>query len=232
MRYLRTVSKFVSCNDVEIQKIVSRICTRYHVTCTKDIVQEFYKQLIVRKILKKYDPNHPSHTKISTYLYRTIENIVRVHKKSNEFQIEKCRLDLDHYDFFHQYEEDDDIPSLETLHSVKLDYENALYSNTLSDTIDGIGFDLKLFEDHLRKNNKHYELKKRKNKKVGGKGLDLLTVFQLMQDGYTNREIALKYGVSDMWITTIKTEIKDLMIKFGIVWNYRAFRNNKALAEA
>jgi hypothetical protein len=209
--------------------MVYHICSRYHVTCIQDILQEFYKQLICRKILKKYNPNHPSGTKISTYLYRSIENIVRVYKKSNEYLVEKHRLSMDHYNFYHQYDEDKDTPTLDSLHNLKLDYENILYQNEFSDSIDGISIDLKLFEDHLRKKNKHYSLKKRKNKKVGFKGLNLLKVFQLMQRGFSNREIAHKYGVSDMFISTIKNEIKEIMIKFGIVWSYRSIRDKALL---
>jgi hypothetical protein len=230
MRYFSTVSEFISCNDTEIQKIIFRICNKHFITCYKDISQEFYKQLIAGEILKKYDPNHPTHAKISTYLYRIIENIVLVYKKSGEFQIEKYRLGMDHYDFFHQYENGESLPSLDTLYNIKVDYENILYQNEFSDTIDGIGFDLDLFEDHLKKKNKHYDLKRRKNKNIGQEGLDLLDVFQLMREGYTNREIAHKFGVSDMWITTIKSEIKDLMIKFGIIWNYRSQRD-RSMAE-
>lgn len=225
MRYLRTVSKFVYYNQVEVRKMVHSICIRYGVTAVDDVLQHFYEHLIDRKILKKYDPNHPSATKISTYLYRTIENLVLIQMKSNEGKIEQHRIDQDYYDFFHQHD-DDENTTLPT-ERVKIEYENMISRNEISDEIDGIGFDLKLFEAHLRKRNKHYTLNKRKDKQVGEKGLDLLAVFQLLQGGFSNREIAHKFGVSDMFITTLKNEIRDLMVKFGIVWNYRATRENK-----
>lgn len=223
MRYLRTVSKFVSCNHVEVQKMVHSICIRYNVKAVEDVLQDFYEHLISHKILTKYNPNHPAATKISTYLYRTIENLVLIRMKSNESKIEKHCIDQDYYDLFHQheYDENTDIPP----EQVKIEYENVIYRNGQSDDIDGLNFDLRLFEDHLRKKNKHYTLSKRKDKLVGGKGIDLLKVFKLLQDGYSNHEIARRFGISDMFISTIKSEIKDLMVKFGIVWNYRASRN-------
>jgi len=204
--------------------MVHSICIRYNVLEIEDVVQDFYRHLIAHKILRKYNPNHPSATKISTYLYRTIENLVLVLKKSNEGKIEQHLVEQDFYDFFHRHDDDEvtDIPT----ERIKIDYENMIYQNECSDEIDGISFDLKLFEDHLRKKNKHYTLSKRKDKLVGEKGLDLLRAFQLLQEGYSNREIARKYGVSDMFITTVKNEIRDLMVKFGIVWNYRTVRDN------
>jgi hypothetical protein len=172
----------------------------------------------------KYNPKHSSATKISTYLYRTIENLVRIHKQTNESRIEQHCVSQDYYDLFNQRDDDErtDLPA----EQIKTEYENIIYRNGFSDAIDGMNLDLNLFEDHLRKKNKHYTLNKRKNMLVGEKGMDLLKVFQLLREGYSNREIAHRYGVSDMFITTIKNEIKDSMVKFGIVWSYRAVRDN------
>lgn len=225
MRYIRSVSKFVLYNHVEIQKMVHSICIRYNVTAVEDVLQDFYELLISHKILTKYDPHHPAATKISTYLYRTIENLVFLRIKSNETKIERHCIDQDFYEFFHQHEDDEntDIPP----EQIKVEYENMIYRNGQTDTIDGLSFDLRLFEDHLRKKNKHFALNKRKDKLVGEYGLDFLKVFKLLQAGYSNHEIACKYGISDMFISTLKSEIKEIMIKFGIVWNYRAVRGRK-----
>lgn len=243
MVYLRNASDFLSCNDTEIKKMVNRICTVYRIPeYYPDILQEFYVQFIGRKILQKFDPRHPSGTKISTYLYRAIENMIRVFKKSSEFQVEKHEVSLEYpfhnywknesYSHNYYFEENGDnpacyIPPVRT----KINIENLNYRNHFSDSIDGMNFDLNLFEAFLLKKNRYYTLKKRKNKAINNKGLNLRKVFQLMQIGYTNREIAKKYGVSDMFITTVKREIKDMMIKFGIVWNYRTERD-KALSFA
>jgi ATP/maltotriose-dependent transcriptional regulator MalT len=134
-------------------------------------------------------------------------------------------VDQDYYDLFNQHDDDErtDLP----VDQIKTEYENLLYRNDFSDAIDGMNLDLDLFEDHLRKKNKHYSLSKRKDRLIGENGLDLLRVFQLLREGYSNREIAHRYGVSDMFITTVKKEIKDSMVKFGIVWSYRAVRDGK-----
>jgi hypothetical protein len=243
MVYLRNSADFLSRNEIEIRKMVNRICTLYRVPeYYPDILQEFYVQFISRKILQKYDPQHPSATKISTYLYRAVENLIRVFKNSNEFQVEKHEVSLE-FPFrnsswkseesqFHNYYFDDnqDAYCISPIRT-KIDIENLNYRNHFSDSIDGMNFDLGLFKDFLRKKNRHYTLKKRKNRDHNGKNMNLLRVFQLMQYGFTNREIAREYGVSDMFITTVKREIKDLMANFGIIWSYRAERD-KILAVA
>jgi hypothetical protein len=203
--------------------MVRSICIRYNVTSVEDIIQDFYTHLIDHDVLNKYDPDHPTATKISTYLYRSIENLVRIHLKSNESKIKQHCVSQDYYDLFKQHDDDErmDLP----VDQIKTEYENILYRNDFSDAIDGMNLDLDLFEDHLRKKNRHYTLNKRKNFLVGEKGMDLLRVFKLLREGYSNREIAHIYGVSDMFITTVKNEIKNLMIDFGIVWSYRTVRD-------
>jgi len=248
MRYLRNFSDFVSCNQTEVQKMVHSICIRHNVSAWEDIAQEFYKNAICRKILHKYNPKHPSATKISTYLYKTILNIVRVYKNSNEYIIERRKVDLDSLNYRREDEDpydvaltgncwerdpeplSDEYPLVSE--ALTVDYENRMHRNNFSDEIGGMNFDLQLFEKHLENKNRFYFLNKRKNKKIKTKGLTLLEIYRLMRNGYSNCEIARKYGVSNMFITTVKREIKNIMIKFGIVWNYRKIRDSKRFRKA
>jgi len=213
MQYVPTISIFISRNQFEVRKMIHSICNRYNIAEVDDILQDFYLLLINNKILDKFDPNHPSATKISTFLYRAAENLILVYLKSNENKIEKHCVHRDCYDFYHRNNEDNMAFPIE---KIKTEYENRIYRNSLTDEIDGINFDLDLFEDHLQKINKYYNLRKRKNKRVEEKSLDFLKIFKLLREGYSNREIAQKFGVSDMWICTTKNEIKKLMDKFGV----------------
>jgi RNA polymerase sigma factor (sigma-70 family) len=257
MLYSKNVETFVSSNQEEIRKLAHSICIRHNVSAVDDIVQEFYLQLIHRKLLKKYDPNHPSATKISTFLYTPIENIVRAYKNSennfeNHYRFESCRtpeyqkvarrrtprhrVGLDCFDYPKYYEDGEGSAEEEQPHErrrslyngniIDVDFENNICQNQITDSIDGINLDLNLFERYLKEKNKTYKLNRRKNKKIRTRGLSLLSVFRLMRSGYTNREIAKKYGVSDMWVTTLKHEIKGMLKKFGIVWNYYRERHD------
>ena len=303
MLYCKDVETFVSANQYEIRKLASSICIRYNVSEVDDVVQDFYYQLIHRNLLEKYNPNHPSATKISTYLYNPLENIVKAHRNSeNDFEFK--RVGACPFPESYPYEEENQEErksssarksSIRKSNIINVDFENNSQRNGITDSFDGINLDLNLFECYLEEKNKTYRLTRRKPRaekpviaagnrllpksrflpfgearayagslrlethedwrmlcrsgnrpsnipadprrtyaKSGWngwrdffwgavaestKGLDLLTVFRLMREGHTNREIALKYGVSDMWITIVKREIKGMLVKFGIVWN-------------
>jgi hypothetical protein len=121
-----------------------------------------------------------------------------------------------------KYREDpcyDEIEMAIHTEGMNLDYEGTLYSNYSTESIDGLNLDLDLFEVYLKKMNRTFKLNRRgcKNIRIKG-GLSLLDVFRYMRNGYNHRWIALKYGVSVTFITVIKTEIKLLMIKFGLVY--------------
>ncbi len=221
MLYLPDVTDFINKNHASIRKITHSICIRYNVQSVDDVLQDVYKAIIKRDILSKYDPNHPSATKISTYLYNLIKNIVRAYRKTNESIIERHHIHMDHPEL-------DKAPGDGSFYvedsTINVDFENILSQNRISDAMDGINLDFALFESYLKKRDKVYNLNKRKNKAIQTKGLSVLRVFQLMRDGHSNREIAAEYGVTNMFITTIKAEIKDQLIKFGLYWEECQYR--------
>jgi len=222
MLYFRDVATFVSHNHSGIRKLTHSICMKYNVSGVDDVLQDVYKTMVKRDILGKYNPNHPSATKISTYLYNLIKNVVRAYRKSNENMIERR---LYHPDPAKMGNDSDDVFFRDQ--NLDLDYENIIHRNKVSDEIDGLAMDLNLFEVYLAGRDKIYRLNKRKNMKVRTRGLSLLKVFKLMRKGLTNREIATKYGVSFMFITVIKNEIKEQLMKFGLYWNETKHRSSK-----
>jgi hypothetical protein len=217
MHYTQDVSKFFALNHNSLQKMTQMLCKQFGVNCPEDILQEVYRTIHKRKILDKFDPNHPSGTKISTYLYYHIDKIVRAYRKSNECVIERRSIKKDVYSLDQYSWESLTSKSLEDILSAE--YKNIVRQNSKTDRVDSINIDLDLFEKYLQKRNKSYDLSRRKNLSVTNvQGLSLLKVFRLMRKGWFCREIADKYGVSNMFITTIKSEIKKHLIKFGITW--------------
>lgn len=213
MQYLPDVGDFVSKNKSEIRKLVQSVSSHYKNADLDDVVQDFCTALIEKDVLKKYNPNHPSGTKISTYLYRNINNILRADNKSNEGQIKK--LSVHGYNVLYKEDHRDICDTAQ----IDVDYETVINRNQNSDKMDGIKFDLDLFEMYLKKSDKFYYLKKRKNQGLLVTGLTLSQVFSLMRRGATHREISEQFGVSIMFISNLKNEIKERMEKFGIVWN-------------
>lgn len=212
MQYLPDVGDFVSKNALEIKKLVQGVCYHYKIDEVDDILQDFYTALISKDVLSKFDPNHPSKTKISTYLYRNIKNIIRAHNKSNEGRVEKhC---IRGYNALYKEDHRDICDTAK----IDVDYETVINRNQSSDRIDGVNFDLDLFETFLKKSDKFYHLKKRKNQVLEVKGLTLSEVFSLMRRGINHRVISETFGVSNMFISNLKNEIRDRMEKFGIVW--------------
>jgi len=217
MHYTQDVSEFITINHTSLQKMTQMLCKQFGVNCPEDILQEVYRTIHKRKILNKFDPNHPSRTKISTYLFYHIDKIVRAYRKSNECVIERRSIQRDVYSLDQYSGESLAAKPLEDILSAE--YRNIIRQNATTDRIDSINIDLDLFEKYLHKKNKSYDLNRRKNLSVQNiQGLSLLKVFRLMRKGWFCREIADKYGVSNMFITTIKSEIKNYLIKFGITW--------------
>jgi DNA-directed RNA polymerase specialized sigma24 family protein len=224
MQYFPEVSDFISHNQSQIKKITYSVCFRYRIKYVEDVLQDVYEAMIRRNTMGTFDPNHPSATKISTYLYNLVRNIaVRNYKKSNESIIEQHHFNLNYSDL--DYIPEDDFATEENL--VSVNYENILNSNQISEEIDGLNLDLNLFEEYLQKRDKFYLLNKRKNKEVITKGLSLLMIFKLMRQGYKNQDIAAKFGVTKMFITSLKVEIKKQLIKFGIYWKESKYRSPK-----
>jgi len=207
MRYFPAVDDFISYNQSQIKKITLSICYRYGIPCVDDVLQDVYETIISKDTVGTYNPNHPSATKISTYLYNRIRFVARSYRKSNETFIE-C----------HQSKPNPRYSTYSEEEHLDTDYENILYTNQISDAIDGLNLDLNLFEEYLEKRDKFYKLNKRKHMEIATKGLSLLSIFRLLRQGYLNKDIALKYGVTPMFITSLKTDLKKQLLKFGIYW--------------
>lgn len=223
MLYTPDVVEFIHHNHAEVKKLVSRICFDFSVPeSIDDIIQEFYTRCLTRNLLSKYNPEYPGSSKISTYLYRVLVNLVKASKATGESQIERSRFHFQYADCSKEMYGDepvyDEIEMAINTNGLSVDYKADLYANYAMETVDGLDFDFNMFEKYLKKTNRKFTLSRRRCKNVKTGGITLLDVFQMMRNGASNRDIARQHGVSVMFITTLKLEIKDLMIKFGIVW--------------
>lgn len=215
MIYLPDDALFIKQNWSEIKKMTKSICIRFGIIAFDDVSQDVCKLIIGRKLVsEKFNPNHSSKTKISTYLYQSIEKIIRAKYKSNEYKVKQRCLQEDistlslHKDF------DEPVIQIESI--LHVDYENLILRNEVSDLSDGLNLDLNLFEKYLEGRNKYYNLKRRRNRSMTSKGTNLLEIFRLMREGLSHNKIAKTLGVSDMWITIVNNELRSHLIRFGL----------------
>ena len=217
---------FARMNHDDLVRIVTSICSSYPNAPVEDLVQEVYLKIQAKKILRKYDRKR---AKFSTYLYQIIKNLILNYRKDPENIIENHRLRMEYVDIQDHNEDSggsDYINDVVTAFNpyrhkdpeIDVNYLSYIHSNYISDSMDGINFDLNLFEHLLERKNKTYSLRNRRDKTVTRTDLSLLIVFQHMRDGYTNYQIARKFGVSNMFVTFLKNKIRDRMEKFGILW--------------
>ena len=213
MVYARSVAKFARENHGELYLLVGKICSQSPTNSSiDDIVQEAYLKFLTKKTLKKFDKKQ--NVKISTYLYRVIQNMVRGFYKSSEGKIINHRVNMEFVDILHGNEENPPYNELETPMPINVDYETVLCRNMISDEIDGANLDFDFFEEYL--SNIPRKTHRRSEKMPATKVL--LKVFQHMREGLNGKEIAQKYGVSDMLLSNIRAELKVHMKNFGIIY--------------
>ena len=223
MRYTQDVAEFVRYNHSEVSRLVASICARFDFTSyTDDVIQNLYAKFLSRRTLERFDPEYHGGTKISTYLHKIIVNMVKAMCSEKENRIERHRYQFQYIDTQKRHYRDDpcydEVEMAIHTEGMDVDYEGNLYANYVTEPVDGMIFDLDLFEKYLKKMNRTFKLNRRRCKNVKSKGLSLLDVFQYLRKGYNHRAIAHKYGVSVTFITSLKTEIKLLMIKYGLVY--------------
>jgi DNA-directed RNA polymerase specialized sigma subunit len=212
------VSDFVKCNDRELRYIITKLCYKYSAFPIEDVVQEVYLHLLNKKIIQSYDSNFEGYsTKISTFLYPIIERVVLGYKQR------EINIDGPLYTVPEEYKEDnsdlDDIEIALLYNKVASSYEHVIDQNNISDTPDNLKFELKDFEESFLKGktNKSYKLNKFKpNKNL--KARTLSELFTYLKYGMTCDQIATIFGVSSMFVTTMKRELAQAMKDYGIRW--------------
>lgn len=215
MLYTQNVEEFVRHNNEEFRAFTITCCQQFHVDCVDDIVQELYFKFCSEGTLSKYICNNPYQTKFSSFIFGVVKNYVRNYRKLKRTRIEFHSLPLEVV-----YIKKALFPEeLEYFAEVDSAYQERLEKALMPEVTDGLQFDLKQFERFLSKKNRIYHLVRKKDRSVGRRNLNLLRVFKLMRFGYTYKEIAQRYGVTSMFVSFLKSEIKYYMKQYGLSLN-------------
>jgi len=200
----RTVLSFYRRNNSELIAIATYICKQYRCPVSPaDVIQDIYFKLLTTNILKDYDPDKVNQagktTKLSTYIYLIVKNHVLCLINACEYRILKCEIP-ENIGFA-----EDDIDHTLAYYAIATDYQTLLERNRISDASDNLGFDIRSFIHHFYSSRANRKFKK----------FSLIDIFLDIYHGYSNREIAAKYGVSEMTTIILKNRIAKAMQKYG-----------------
>jgi DNA-directed RNA polymerase specialized sigma24 family protein len=172
-----------------------------------DIVQDLYTKILEQDLLAKYDPRK---ARLTTWLFAIVRMIVlgRVYIQNKEIL---CGFPDDL--FMHEAQEEE-VPIQGNIDPV---YEGILLRNQDSDELIGTAAELKEFKSRFSgsRQNKRHLLQRRKNKGFKTSGYTMLDIFDLLYEGFSNREIALMFGVTDMAICHLKHRLVKSLIRSG-----------------
>lgn len=236
----RNFDEFYRHNNEELRSLVGSICKKHDVADVDDTMQDVYTHILSAKILDKYDPSR--RTKISTFLYPVIKNLVLSKKKENMEMILRNRYDPpENYGRapFHNTSDNSDLPFDIALHSghAVTEYMNMVHQNGMTDNADGLGADLRDFVNRFLEGktprglerNKVYTLAKRKTSQPAllSGGCRLSDVYFFLYEGLNNKEIAEVFGVSNMFVSVMKRELSHIMERGGVVRRIRRIRKTR-----
>jgi RNA polymerase sigma factor (sigma-70 family) len=209
-----SIAVFLRHNDSELRYMVSKICSSLKYYCNMDdLIQDIYVKFLTAKTLQSYNRNFCtgksySSSKLSTFLYPILRNYILSMAESVEQRM--FRSQVSNYDI-----EGEEVALDESIQdSIAPEYKTILANNEASDTIHGTGYNLRDFEEKFKRSiMKKRSFKKKKDVKFPES--TLLKVFQYLYKGYSCKEIAEIYGVSNMRITNLKREIRQIMLNMG-----------------
>jgi len=161
------LADFVSKNDPDMKRLTTQICqSLQYPGSVCDIVQDVYVKMKIYGIIESYDPHFHGEqfiSKLSTFVYRIIRNHVISCLKAPENRLVRFQLS----DCDPSAELVDEVESIIRNHPIAEEARNIMEHNEDSDSIDGIGTELRDFERQFSKSkdNKRFSLRKRKCKK-------------------------------------------------------------------
>lgn len=213
-----SITVFLRHNDSQLRYLVTSISSSLqYAGPTEDLVQDLYLKFLTTDILESYNQNYHSGTgtssRLSTYLYPIIRNHILSHMKSKDYKYVSGRVpNFDPYS-----NEDMELEDILKNTSYCTDYKELVEYNEACDRPDGINFEMKLFQEKFKKSkeNRKFSLKKRGGVHKKIPECSLMDIFKYLYKGYSNKEIAEVYGVSNMTITHLKHKLAISMIKMG-----------------
>jgi len=209
MQAASSVLSFYQVNAPEVKMMVSSISRNLgYQGSQEDICQEFYKRMIEVRLLQRHTPGR---SRISTYVFRTIYNII-LGQMLRDARVKRIVYADDAIP--DGADETDIAIRREAVQPAYLDF---LQFNSDSDAADGLALELRDFERQFSasRQNKYYRLNRRKHKGTFTRGCSLLQVFHYLYEGYTSHEIAQILGVTDMCLTHFKHKLARILLRYG-----------------
>lgn len=210
----KSLAEFVRHNDKELHYMVAHMCHGKNVRSIDEIISDVYFRFVVGKVVERYKPELYK-SKLSTWLFPTIRNVVISSLKKSNAKWNK-------YIVPEELAEDccDDVEIALKYNKVAIEFQNTIDHNRISDEVDGLASELRQFEEMFEnhKSNKTYKLTRRRDQSVDPGNYSLLKVYKLIRDGVSCRDLARILGCSDMFVSTMKREIREAMKRYGFEW--------------
>jgi Bacterial regulatory proteins, luxR family. len=148
---------------------------------------------------------------MSTYLYPIIKNYVISLIKSSE---EKIFQSPAYAPATEDNEDSNDLDRVLYSNPIALEYEELLLLNAESDQADGLRLELQDFAQRYLCPKTRRGKKKRLSKKSS---CTLFDIFNYLYEGYSNKEIADIYEVSQMSVSHYKNKLAKALLRYGFL---------------
>jgi RNA polymerase sigma factor (sigma-70 family) len=214
------IAVFIRHNDSEFRALVTSICNSLNYRGSyEDVIEDLYEKICDLPILQGFNRHYyrgiPSN-KMSTYLYPIIRNHIIGLLKAPEEKIFRSPA------YMPEDVEENDMDRVLLGNPVAFDYEELLLANAEADRVDGLRMELQDFAQHYLCP-KNHRGKKRLSKKSN---CTLFDIFNYLYKGYTNKEIADIYGVSQMSVSHYKNKLAKALLRYG--FSVKSRRRGKA----
>jgi DNA-directed RNA polymerase specialized sigma24 family protein len=212
---------FIRYNDSEFRALVTSICNSLNYQGSyEEIIAELYEKICDSPILQSFNRHYyrgVASNKMSTYLYPIIRNHVISRLKSPEHKIFQSIAYSPSYDS----EETNDMDHVLSNNNIAPDYEELLLHNAEVDQVDGLRLELQDFARRYLHQSKSRRGKKSLSKKSS---CTLLDIYNYLYEGYSNKEIADIYEVSQMSVSHYKNKLAKALLKYGFTVSPRRKR--------
>jgi len=214
MVYINNSKEFVRQNHEEIRHMVTSLCHAFGVDTAGDVTNDLCVRIISGRLME--DHYDPQRSKVSTYLFRIVRNMIcnQVFSRENRTWRNKQTVS---FQALSGQESSEDIDFILRYNRIANEYRDMLRRNAVSDDPEGLPLELSDFERKFVKGygSKRIPLKKRSFKDVQVKRCTRYDVYCYIKEGYKNSEIAKMYGVTDMFICLLKKEIEQALREYG-----------------
>lgn len=211
------ITVFLRYNDPELRQMLHHLCIKLKYRGSiEDLIQDFYTHLLSARILQRYNRNFSkgkkyTTCKLSSYLYPMVRNYIIGIMKSPEYKFSLNKFV--NYDL-HTKEPVEFDTLIEN--DIAMDYQEAVIDyNEASDNNEGPRLELKFFYESFKDTERDKRISRRHCVKKDVPEASLSKLFILLYEGYSNKEISNIFSVSPMYVTYMKQQLANNMMRFG-----------------